>query len=282
MLGMQQRTGRDGTFSETRTSLAHTSRIVVWLLVLGGGTLIAAWFLFVSGYWTITDVQTNDLKYLDRGEVQSAVYDALDHGSWKPWDRRNIFFAHKKRLAEELKERLFAEEVSVDKTYPNVLRLLISERQRSVVVASNNQLLLVDMNGLVTSVAADDVSKIARTQLASQAVADKTHLPLIQLDLHEPAADGYQVTDTDTMRMWIEAYNDLLAQKVSFRYISLGYATSQMAVIRSAQGVDILVDLGTPLKPQVETYQKFIKSKQQPVIPKEYIDVRIPGKVFVK
>jgi hypothetical protein len=33
---------------------------------------------------------------------------------------------------------------------------------------------------------------------------------------------------------------------------------------------------------QIEMYRKFMESKQKEVQVKEYIDVRVPGKVFVK
>ena len=127
-----ERGGRSGTYAKTRTGLVNTHRATAIALATSCIALSIVWFIFVSRYWSVTKIETNDLHDLSREEVASTTYDLLDNGGWKPWDRRNIFFVDPQQLEQDLHDRLFVEQVVVDKVYPNVLRLKIEERQRSV------------------------------------------------------------------------------------------------------------------------------------------------------
>lgn len=54
----------------------HTAqRFVVILLVIFCLGFSAIWFLFVSRYWSITRIETNELHAIERGEVEAEVDD---------------------------------------------------------------------------------------------------------------------------------------------------------------------------------------------------------------
>lgn len=129
---------------------------------------------FVSGHWSVSTIEMNDLKGIDRGEVASTTLDLFDRGPWKPWDKRSLFFIDEAELAAQLRERLFAEQVVVDKVYPDILRLKIQERQRSVVFASKDQLLLIDTSGIVTGEASGNLADSSRALLTGRSVAQTT------------------------------------------------------------------------------------------------------------
>lgn len=279
---MGERISRVGTYRRERSGLVRSNRLIGWTLVVSCAAAGITWFFFVSGFWTVTTVETGPLQQLERGEVASTTFAALDEGEWKPWDRRNILLIDAGELARQLKERLFAEDVAVEKSYPHILRLKITERQRSVVLASTSQLLNVDTNGIVTGEATGETANQARLRLNRKALADLTHQPVVALDLPELAADGYQVADSATVKGWIEAYRALIASGMKFRYMSLTSPTSTAAYVTSDAGWQVIYDLGEPLGPQIETYQKFIRAKSKDLKIYEYVDVRIPGKIFVK
>jgi len=276
------RNGDSGTFSSTRLGLNRSNRLFAGILIGAFFCLSVVWFLFVSGFFTVTSVDVNDLHAISRGEVASTTWEILDNGPWRPWDDRNILLIDKKWLAEQLKTRLFAESVSVDKVYPNILRLKISERQRSVVLASKDQLLVIDMNGLVTGEAGETAAQEARDELNSKLLADSDLTPLIASDLPEFATAGYQVTDQARIKEWIQGYRLFISSGLKFRYLRLSDPASQTLKMVSDQGYEVIFDLLQPLEPQIETYKKFLQSKPVNAQIHEYVDVRVPGRLYVK
>ena len=277
-----ERGGRSGTYAKTRTGLVNTHRATAIALATSCIALSIVWFIFVSRYWSVTKIETNDLHDLSREEVASTTYDLLDNGGWKPWDRRNIFFVDPQQLEQDLHDRLFVEQVVVDKVYPNVLRLKIEERQRSVFLASKDQLLNVDTNGIVTGDAGGKGVDDARLQLRNKLLATVSRLPLVVLELPEPASAGYQVTQPEHVKRWITAYKTLVAAGVQFTYMTLESADTQTARLKTDKGFQLVIDLSQDLQPQIDTYKKFLQAKPNSMAINEYVDVRVPGKLYIK
>ncbi|MFZ2803885.1 MAG: hypothetical protein WA001_01555, partial [Patescibacteria group bacterium] len=268
---MNQRVRRSGTFSQTREGIVQSNHLIVGLLVLACLILSALWFFFVSGYWSIQKIETNPLVDLKGGEVASTTFAIIDSGSWKPWDRRNIFFIDPIVLANQLRDQLFAESVSVDKVYPDVLRLKITERQRSVVVASQDQLLIVDTNGLVTGEATTTTVGLSKALLLGQSLAAADGLPVIECGLPELATAGYQAAKPEDVKAWIEAYKAFTAAGVKFRYFKLTDPDAQELDVQTDQAYVAIFDLGSDLMPQIDTYKKFLDSKPKNMVPHEYV-----------
>jgi cell division septal protein FtsQ len=241
-----------------------------------------AWFFLISGFWSVADVQTNDLKELNRGEVVSSTYQVLDEGDHGPIDGRTIFFIDEKKLGEELQKRLFVDHVAVEKSYPNVLRLLIEERQRSVVFASKDQLLVIDSNGIVTGEVATAESNAFRQRISGKAVALASDPPLIVCDLPELVASGYQATSLETVRRWLDMSEALYRAGLKFRYLRLMEPKSSTVYVRLEKGYDVIMDLDSDLRAQADMYRSFEASAQKNIQIKEYVDVRVPGKVYLK
>lgn len=273
---------RNGTFADTRAGLTKANRWIVGTLVVSCFMLCLVWFVFVSGYWTVQHIEMNEPRELKRGEVASTTYEILDTAPWKPWDKRNIFFIDTNALALGLREQLFAEQVTVDKIYPNILRLKIIERQRSVVVASKDQLLLVDANGIVTGEVPAAGTKDIRNILGAKTLANAALQPVIICELPELATAGYQAVQPQTVQTWLEAYKTLITSGVKFSYLRLSEPKSLTLRARSDKGYQIIFDLSGPLEAQIETYKKFVQSQGKNPGITEYVDVRIPGKIFVK
>jgi hypothetical protein len=256
-----------------------------WIgLALVAAALVAGsvWFVFVSGYWRIDRVEAYGVDGQGRGELEEVVRQVLDEGPWKPWDKQNIFFVDEEDLASKVQQRMFAERVSVEKSYPNILRLIIVERQRSVVVVSKGQQLLVDTAGIVTGETDERLGAYVHSIMNLKAFADASHVPVIVTDLPERAAAGYQASDEVRVKRWITAYRALVEAKVRFRYMGLDTLGSSLARLKAEDGTDILMDLELPLEPQIDTYTTFIRNKKKDVVINEYIDVRVPGKIYVQ
>ncbi len=272
---------RNGTYTEIKYQMARKHKILSFFLVIFGIIVCTFWFMAVSKFWQIKHIEINDLTSLGREEVVKEVFQILDKNDKFILKGRNIFFLNPRELEKKLNERLFAESVVVDKSYPDILRLIIKERQRSVIIASKDQLLTVDINGLVTGEAVSSTTEELRFRLNEKSWSDLNSPPLIWCDLQELATSGYQIAKPEIVKVWLDAYKTLLTNNLKFRYVRMDETQSRTFKTRLENGIDLLVDIQTPLEPQIETYLKYQQSKLKNQ-PKEYIDVRIPGKLYLK
>ncbi|MEO5927305.1 MAG: hypothetical protein ABIO72_01250 [Patescibacteria group bacterium] len=280
---MDEREDRGGGMYRTRrledkrSSYGAVIAIVAAFAVTGW-----AWFLFRSGYLDIQTIDPGPLQSLDRGEVVAETERALSESGWRPWSEKNLLMLNTTELAIKLKDRLFADNVAVEKSYPNVLRLKIGERQRSVVVESNSQYVLVDAKGIVTAMADGDVLRASQDRVAAKAFADEIHLPVVVMNTADPLAPGFQVASPEEIRRWLDATRYLVLGGLQFRFMKVESPQSALGRFVSKKGYDIYFDLTQPLEPQLMTYTAYLKTKPDESRITEYLDARVPGKVFIK
>ncbi len=278
----EARDGRSGVYANERQGRRRASRLIVGSLC--GGFLLTAslWFVFVSGYFHVAEIRIEGIKDLQAAEVTSSTYAVIDRGPWKPWDKQNLFFTDPSYIAAALKDELFAESVAVEKIFPNVLRLIIKERQRSVVLVSKGQFLLVDTQGIVTSDALNEVLDSAQQRVSDKALTTLNQLPVLVHDLPEPATAGYQAADGEGIRGWLESSQRLIEAQVKYRYLDIPDLAGTTMRVRTDGNIMIVMERGPVLEAQIEMYRKFLDSKKKEVQIREYIDVRVPGKIFFK
>lgn len=282
---MNVRTGRFGAVIQQErngTGEEKKNKILPYLLAFAGIAAAFIWFIFVSRYWSVTTLDIQGLQQIDRGEAEGAVYDLLDHGLWRPWDRRNIFFVNKEKLEDELRDRLLAESVIVDKSYPNVLRLIIQERQRSVILITDSRTMQVDLRGVSTGDLSASSTQWVHDVLAGKSFADVQHPPIVLVGSVDTATSDAQIADPDAIRRWINAYHTLIASRWHFKTFTVDRVTSRTLKIAVQGGFDVIMDVQMPLGPQIETFNKFLQAKPKDAVIREYINVTVPGRVSFK
>jgi hypothetical protein len=271
-----------GMFRTRRIQDRRTGYGAVIFIVASFAVTGWLWFLFHSGFWDIQTIDTGTLQSLDRGEVLAEIDRALQEKPWRPWSYRNVLMLNTEELAVTLKDRLFAESVTVEKSYPDILRLKIQERQRSVVVVSFEQYALVDATGVVTGDAEGDVLRASTDRVAARAFADQIHLPVIVMKTADPLAPGFQVATPEQMRRWLDATRYTVLGGLRYRFMKVESPEAALARFVSEKGYDVYMDLTQPLEPQLATYMAYMKTKPDESKITAYVDVRVPGKIFVK
>ena len=149
-------------------------------------------------------------------------------------------------------------------------------------MASKDQFLVIDVNGVVTGEAGSTAAQEARDTLNNKFLATSDLTPLIACDLPEFATAGYQAADQSVIKQWIQAYRLFISSGLRFRYLKLSEPASQTLKMAAEPGFDVIYDLGQALEPQILTYKKFMESKPANLKINEYVDVRVPGRLFVK
>lgn len=259
------------------------SRAVFLLL---GLFAFLGWFyvVFFSDLLTIRDVEATGLKMLDAADVKRVVFDALDQAPSRGiFPKRHGWFIDKSQLSESLKSRLFAENVVVDKINGGVLRLIVEERSHKLVFHSHQQYLWVDLQGLVTSELTSSERKDVQSRLLGQRLAHLDDPPVIHKDLDELIATGYRVSDDDQVKQWIQTTSYIIKQGILYReFEPPTVSTSTQAIFVSQDGYDVYIDLATPLNKQLESFIAFLKTPNTKSKVSQYVDIRVPGRLYIK
>ncbi|MCI0479142.1 hypothetical protein L0Y59_01215 [Candidatus Uhrbacteria bacterium] len=271
-----------GMFTAKRLDQRRSSHAFVIMLIAAFAAVGWLWFIFASGYWDIHDIDIEGLQSLERGEVAEETYRILESRGWRPWSARNLIMLDTDEMARTLQERLFVESLTVDKSYPNILRLKIRERQRSVVLVSNGQYVNVDTTGIVTGDVEGDALHASQDRVVARAFADDIHLPVVVMDTADPLAPGFKVAEPEEVKRWIDVSRALVLGGLKIRFMKIQTPGAPLGRFVSERGYDIYVDLTRPIDIQIATYQAFMRTKPDETTIKEHLDIRIPGQVIVK
>lgn len=280
---MDVREHRGGMFRSNRLDQQRSSYGVVLAIFASFAVVGWLWFLFRSGFLDVASVEAGELAMLDRGEVSKEVDRFLNEQTWRPWHKTNLLMLDHEALSKALRERLFVDSVAVEKSYPNILRLKIIERQRSVVIVSDDRYYTVDASGIVTGPADGELLQSSRDIVAAKSFADDAHVPVIVMNAASSSLQtGFQLASTDQVRRWLDIFRAMVNARMNVRFMKIEAPESSTARFVSQRGYDIYVDLSKSIQSQITTYQQFMKTKPDENLVKEYLDIRIMGKVFVK
>jgi hypothetical protein len=251
---------------------------------IGFATIIGWLYVFVmSDLFVIKTIEVQGTRTIDPVDVKREVWQVLDaRQGWRPWSTRHEWFIDRSALAVELQVRFFAEQVLVDSPSIDVLRLNILERTNKLIFHSHRQYAWIDLQGVVTSELTQDEVKQAQARLLGQRLASADEPPIIHRDLDELIGTGFHVADTDDVKEWVKTSTEFTKQGILYReYEPPVNASSTVGVFNNQNGTDVLVDLGKPLEPQLRSYKVYMQANgKEPV--SEYIDIRIPGRVYTK
>ena len=280
--GTPSRRREEGTFSAARKTATQSRRHAVLMLL--AVTVVGGWLyvFFGSDFFRITRVEVGELIYGDRGDVVSITLDILDEqGRW-PWNRRNLLLVDIPALEQELERQLYAEKVTVDKQYPHVLRLNVQERRSSVIVIANKEFYLVDRHGIgVERISSEDEAAVLQ-RISDPASATPQDLPVLNIRgqvLFEP---GERFVSDWIVESWLQAFQALQKASFGYRKAELEFATSTKLILDLYEPYDAFFDLLAPMDVQINGFYAFMKAKDSGTVINEYVDVRVPGKVYYR
>lgn len=263
----------------TRRKSAYTAT----LILIGSFAIFGWWwFLFLSGFFDANKIEIIGLRGLEMGEVVGEMDKIFSEAKWKPWHSKNLFMLDTEYVRSALKDRLFIEEVVVDKSYPDILRLKITEKQRSVVLVTNDIYVNVDASGVVTGATEGGTLYVARDIVAARSITGEYSPSVILMPTAEPPTPGFQVAKPEQVRRWLDIMRSVVLRGIKIRFMKLESPEANLARIVSEKGYDIYFDLQDPLEPQIATYEAYMNTKPDESKIMERVDVRVPGKIYVK
>ncbi len=261
----------------------NTKRRAVYSILALCAVFGWTYLVFISDVFAINQVEVRGVKALDAIDITKEVFDVLDErAEYRPWPARHAWFVNRKSLTEQLKARLFVLDVAVDNSYGNVLRLKIEERSKRVVFHSHQQYFWLDLQGVATAELDQQEKLDVQARLLGNRPIRPDEPPVIKRDLDESVSAGFVLATTQEAREWIELSEQVRSTGLSYREIEPPTASSSLFKVLSASGHNVLMDITAPIETQVHTYQAFLKNQPKDIGKPEYIDVRVPGRVYFK
>lgn len=258
-------------------------RRVVFVLLGVGAVFGWIYLVFISDVFSVNAVEVRGAKDLDPVEVTREVLDILDaRAEFRLWPPRHAWFIDPHSLEEKIKNRLFVLNATVEKSWDNILRLSIEERVKRVIFHSHQQYFWLDLEGIAAQELSDEERRDAQARLLGHRSVRPDEPPIIKRDLNELVAPGFVLTEANEARAWISLSEQLGAAGLSYREFEPPTASSSLFRVLSIEGYTVLMDITAPIESQVHTYQAFIKNKPEDLGQPEYIDVRVPGRVYLK
>jgi hypothetical protein len=267
---------------QLRIEKTHKRQVVFSMLAV---IAVIGWLyvIFESDAFIVNDVQITGTKNLDPMDIKREVFDALDQkqGNWLI-PARHAWFINRQQLQNELTSRLFVNSVNVDNSYGNVLRLSVEERSKRFVFHSHKQYFWVDVSGVATDALSDDETRDIQSRLIGTRPPRTDEPPVIKRDLDDTINAGYTVTDPTQAKEWIKLADQVRASNLAYRELEPPTSSSTLMKVLSPEGYEVLMDITEPLDLQVRTYQAFIQNKPADIGNPQYVDVRVPGRVYLK
>ncbi len=271
-----------GMFREERQGKKEQTRGVINILLGSFLFLATLWCLFFSGWFDVKKYEFNELRVLDQTALRGEIDGYFQQSRNWPWGRKNIFALNEKDLEEYLSSKLFVNKVIVDKTYPNILRLMIEERQRSVVLVTNNQIYVVDDYGVITDVADDAMTSTTRNFLTSDTPIETSKEIYVHYPTSTQMAKGQEIFGSERVRGLLDLSAKLRDTGIWFKTLNIEYGDPASISIILKQNKKVLLALDQTIDAQIETLRSFIASKPKWEEITEYIDVRVPGRIYYK
>lgn len=239
--------------------------------------------ILVSEAFQIKDIEVRGVRELDPIEVKREAYRLIDsqERGW-PWHARHVWFLNAEALRDELTEKLLVDRVTVEKSQGNVLRLMVEERSRRAIVRTAEKSFWIDGHGAMMESLNALEEKDLEARLSNKRASTVNDPPII----HAPSNTVLlmpQGTPDPVIRSWLDIALQVQKQGINYQEIvpSVSTSTSRFA-LRMSQGYEVWLDTSDTLETQLEAFKAFEKQRPKDVKVQEYVDVRIPSRIYVK
>ncbi|MFO0702565.1 MAG: FtsQ-type POTRA domain-containing protein [Candidatus Andersenbacteria bacterium] len=243
--------------------------------VLVGIVAILLIGVYILIFWTPTfrveQPVVTGTQRVDASVIQAAVAPQLNGLRWLVFPRRALLSAPTtdiEHAAEQASGSI--EHVAVRKELPNTLRLEVTERQPKAIWSAAGNFFFVDDRG------------IAYDQIQRSESRDVS-LPVIVDEAGTPTEAGDRVTTTDALTFVADVYAELT--RGGGIGINFFVAPSRLApdlILVTSEGWKVYFDTTTDAHQQVLTLQTVLKQQVKDRRNLKYIDLRVPGRVFIK
>jgi hypothetical protein len=248
--------------------------------VVGWGMVI-----FQSPLFLIRDVRVEGAKGIDPIEAKSVLFSLADaRTTWRPWHPRHRWFFPRETIEQALRDRWLAERVEARlERGSNIVRLIVHEQHTFLWVKTATQWLEVDPRGVIHRELSREELLEATQRLTGRQTLKAGQPFIVDMPIiTETLTEGFRLPyATDDLAAWFRVAEYAHARP------TLGILTGshdKRTVIHRKDKLPIYIDISEPLTNQINALEQFLgyigTRKNAAEQPTQFIDVRVPGRVY--
>lgn len=238
--------------STKRQKVRHALNLKPLKYVIYLGIILAIIYeIFYSPLFKIKNVEIDGIKSV---EISDYVNISLKN--------RNILFLMTGKYLNELSQRFpILQQARIIRGLPSTVKLVASERKQ-VLVWCTNTCVEIDSHGFAYQEVTRPTDKVV--------LDDKTGIPL---------KVGDRIVSTQFIEFYLGALEQLDAIGVKIASSHMDETTFKIN-LKTVEGWEVILDSSESLKNQMSALKQVLETNRADI--KEYVDVRVPGTVYVK
>ncbi len=235
-------------------------------------TLGIFWLLFFSPVFAVSDLLISG----------PATDDML--ARFSQFRGQNIFLLHSERLEQELKLQYpHIKNITIFRGLPNALKIEIATRKEALVWSTGGKRFFIDFEGYPFAIAQESDRTLAealREVVAQPEIQLSADLPLVTDTRNAPVKLGTPLVSPEFVTFVQTIYADFQPTiDVALTAFKVGETTFQIEVA-TAENYVVFFDTTRKPTPQLTALKKILDTNRPSV--KEYVDLRVIGKAYVK
>lgn len=234
--------------------------------------LAATYFvLFLSPLFKVDQPIIVGTNRVDKDKLARIVQPYLAGYHWGLFPKRVLFVINPKQIESALVSATPAvAAIEVRKEIPNILKVAVTEKEPLAIWSAGGQFFFVDEKGVA-------YDKIQRSE------SSDANIPVIADEHNKPTVQGDRVITKITLS-FLKTISDSF---ITLNDLSVNFfvAPSRLApdlTVVTNDGWKIIFDTSQDALAQINALKEVLKSQVDDPKKLEYIDLRIPGRVFVK
>lgn len=265
--------GNKRTFRRRRRTLAERmswqprrdskqlSRWVALTIVLVMILAVVIYLAFFSSLFWLAHVTVTGTKVINPQEVSDFAR-AEAHNQISAINSRSLVLMDTDDLAKQVKDRFRdTAEIKITKKWPNALIITLDERQSTLLWKNkDSQYFLVDRQGV-----------------AFAASPPRDDLTLVEDGSGVPIEVGKQIVGAKVIKELDEIKQGMQAAGINLKLFRIPASTFEVQAVTD-QGYYALFDVTRGIGSQVQALKAAVAQGK----PREYADLRVPGRVYVK
>lgn len=243
--------------------------LVLWIAFFG----ILGYILLFSPFLVLSQITVISSGRVGAEEVQSVINPLLDTKRWFVFPARNFFVVPKTKITESLlTEYPLLESVRVERTFPNALEVITTERSKLLLWCSGGPCAMLD---------ADERARVHEKSFQSR--YDELRLSVV-----DTSALPFDIRAILPVREYLTYFSLLQGRFPEAAGIDLSLQAttpsrfSRELRVTTSEGWFLLVNIDIPFEETISSLQAFFEERRSQVSRPALIsiDARVPGRIF--
>lgn len=245
-------------------------RVLIYSLLVA--LFFLGYLLFYSNVFKIENIILEGSKDFSQTEANELVAKILDSYRWLILPQNNYFLFGKSHFNKEFQEKYPFSELSIKKSFPSTLNIEIRQGINQSVWIANEQLFLIDHEGVV-------VRRLPFSDLSSVKIPLIYDLSNTKIEIGETALELETLKLVQDLQQNFNSYN---LPKIELDYFKIDSPRANYVKLVAKQGFEIHLNTILPLIKQIYKLQKSLEAGKIDLNKISYINLRIDDQVIYK